>query len=387
MTVLARKRRISSLEKVRMSRRGGILLKFALVLAILAALFVISAALSSQFDPDTYSSLALLGLAYPYLLYLNLFFVAIFLIIRKWWFVIPLAAILLTGPSLFSYLQYNPSGSALNESNPQLKILSYNVRLFNLYDWENNKRAKNAIIAFIDAEHPDVMCFQEFFYRPNYLDFNTKDTLLDLFEGYHVKEGYTHFLKANQRFGLVTISKYPIVGSGEIKFENDINNNVIYTDLEVESDTVRVYNAHLASIRFQQEDYRAIGDEESADMYGRTSNQSSQILRRLTDAFEHRSVQIQKLKNHIDTSPYPIVLCGDFNDTPNSFCYKTINQDLVDAFKISGKGNGGTYIGKFPSYRIDYIFHSKNIHSYNYKKYGIDYSDHHPISCVFELKN
>lgn len=369
-----------------MSRSREILSSIGLWISILAALLIISSALSSLIDPIDFPQVALLGLAYPYLLYINLSFVVWFLLIRKWWFVIPLAAILITGPSLFNYIQYNPRGTSLNNTQAQINILTYNVRLFNLYDWENNTHAKNEIIGFIDNQHPDIMCFQEFFYRPNYPKFNTKDTLLDLFPGYYIKEGYTHFLKANQRFGLVTVSKYPIVGAGELKFDNDINNNALYTDVKINDDTIRVYNAHLASIRFRQEDYRAIGDDESAQMYGGKSKQSSQILKRLTDAFKQRSAQIKELKSHIDSSPFSVVLCGDFNDTPNSYCYNTFNHDLEDAFKISGKGSAGTYIGKFPSYRIDYIFHSKNIHSYGYEKHSIDYSDHHPISCTFEVE-
>ena len=92
------------------------------------------------------------------------------------------------------------------------------------------------------------------------------------------------------------------------------------------------------------------------------------------------------MNTEIKNSPYPVVLCGDFNDTPVSYCYNVVSKSLEDSFIESGSGVGTTYIGKIPSNRIDYIFHSDQLESMEFKTHQVSYSDHKPISCYVGLR-
>ena len=114
-------------------------------------------------------------------------------------------------------------------------------------------------------------------------------------------------------------------------------------------------------------------------------NEIKDISHRLKYAFRKRAHQADVLSDHIHTSPYPVIVCGDFNDTPVSYTYHKIRGDLVDAFIESGRGIGNTYSGMFPSYRIDYILHSRNLRSGGFETVRVDYSDHFPVSCLFEF--
>ena len=100
-----------------------------------------------------------------------------------------------------------------------------------------------------------------------------------------------------------------------------------------------------------------------------------------------RQKQAKAIREHISDCPYPVILCGDFNDSPASFSYNKIMHGLKDSFRNSGKGTGTTYIGgNFPAYRIDYILHSPCYLSYGYtvgKEMGI--SDHYPIVSTISL--
>ena len=98
-------------------------------------------------------------------------------------------------------------------------------------------------------------------------------------------------------------------------------------------------------------------------------------------AFVQRAGQVREIRQIIADSPYHVILCGDFNDTPASFTYKVLGHELHDAFVDSGRGIGRTYIGKLPSFRIDYIFHSETFDSYNFETMDFRYSDHLPIVC------
>ena len=104
-------------------------------------------------------------------------------------------------------------------------------------------------------------------------------------------------------------------------------------------------------------------------------------------AFVRRAGQVREIRQIIADSPYHVILCGDFNDTPASFTYKVLGFELNDAFVESGKGIGRTYIGKLPSFRIDYIFHSEAFESYNFETIDFTYSDHLPIVCDLVLTN
>ena len=97
--------------------------------------------------------------------------------------------------------------------------------------------------------------------------------------------------------------------------------------------------------------------------------------------------QIAKIMAEVKKSPHPSVLCGDFNDTPVSYCYKQITKQLTDAFKETSNGTGTTYIGKIPSNRIDYIFHSDHLKPYEFMVHDVNFSDHKPISSYLEIIN
>jgi endonuclease/exonuclease/phosphatase family metal-dependent hydrolase len=105
-------------------------------------------------------------------------------------------------------------------------------------------------------------------------------------------------------------------------------------------------------------------------------------LQRLKTGFEKRTSQAEKVATYIEDSPHPVILCGDLNDTPVSYCYRQFNRLLSDAFVTSGNGVGTTYIGKIPSNRIDYIFYSESLKAADFQTHDLDCSDHRPISTT-----
>lgn len=148
----------------------------------------------------------------------------------------------------------------------------------------------------------------------------------------------------------------------------------------IHGDTVRVYNVHLQSIHLSNVDYKFVDDIMNNKKTEELEN-SKNILRRLKRAFIKRSSQSDLVAEHIQNCPYSTIVCGDFNDTPASYSYNNIAQNLKDAFVESGTGFGKTYIGKFPSFRIDYILHSDKYKSYNFRTIRQKLSDHFPLTC------
>jgi len=294
------------------------------------------------------------------------------------------ALAILFGFSFFlDFFQFSTSGGPENDENAQLKIMSYNVRVFDYYNFSENKKTRNAIFKQLETEDPDIVCFQEFYHTDRAGHFTTRDSLTKFLRTDQLHEKYTHHMRGKQYFGVVTLSAWPIVNRGSIPFENDPNNFCIYSDLKVNEDTIRVYNAHLSSIRFGHDDY-AFVNELSSGQAEDLSGRGRRIAQRLKRAFEKRAEQADLIVSHVKDSPHPVVVCGDFNDTPVSYCYHQFEQILNDAFTNCGSGIGATYTGDFPSFRIDYIFHSEEINSYDFEILPEELSDHHAVRCMIE---
>ena len=351
-----------------------------LFLNICAACCLIGAYLSTHFSPNSLPYVYFLGLAYPYILWSNVGFAFLWLIIKQRYALISGITVALGINHVVDYYAFSAGGNELE--NP-IKVLSYNVKIFNLYD-DNRIELRDGCFDFLEEAGADIYCFQEFYNQDQPSRFETKSILLERLGIEHVHEGYTHKLRGERYFGLATISKYPILEKGEIFFDNDANNFCIYTDLLVEAETLRVYNAHLGSIRFQNDDYQVFGDELHENAYLKREA-GQQILSRLKQAFEKRAVQAETVAEHISESPYPTILCMDLNDTPISYAYHQFNEHLNDAFLNSGWGTGKTYIGKMPSNRIDYIFYSDDLESNNFTTEQVEFSDHKPITCEIGL--
>ncbi len=266
--------------------------------------------------------------------------------------------------------------------------MSYNVRLFDLYNWTNNESTRNGILDFLSTENPDVICFQEYFYSSGN-HFDTRDTLLTLIDAKYYSEHFTRVVKepkhqgGQSHFGSAIFSKYPIVNEALIPFENDPSNHGAFVDIVKNKDTIRVYNAHLGSIRFQKADYDIIGGKGNPSGKNQKSNQN--ILGRMQQAYLKRTEQAKTILDHAKQSPYPYIICVDMNDTPISYTYGQFNKQLSDAFTESGNGFGATYIGNYPFLRIDYIWYSDEFSTSGFQTHQIELSDHRPISCDFHL--
>lgn len=340
--------------------------------------------LSPYANPKQFWLFAFFGLAYPYLLIINVLFLIWWIIRWNKLYWLSLVCILMGWMNMKNLFHF---GGNSNNEKKGIKVLSYNVRLFDLYNWTQNKDTRNKIFTLLRNESADIVCLQEFF-QGDSGRFETLDTLIDVTHSKDQHIEYTFSRKKRDHWGIATFTKYPIVNKGAIKFKTRTNNICIFSDIKIGEDTVRVYNLHLQSISFANADYRFVEAlKEKSDTLDTEDIEiaSKNILRRLKRAYIKRAAQTEKVIQHIDSCKYPVILCGDFNDTPFSFTYRSFSENLQDAFMESGSGIGSTYLGAFPSYRIDYIFYSKNFTSSGYEVLSEKLSDHYPARCYIYL--
>ena len=354
------------------------------VLTFIALISLILTYLSPYMHPETFSILPLFGLSYWFILITNAVLLVIWTVLKSKWALVPLLTILLGGTL---HLRMLPLGSdEYNQNGTELHVMSYNVRLFDLYK-TLGKDTKDKIFNYIREKQPEIACFQEFYHQDAPTSFVTQDSLIAILNSVDHHARYKHQKYRRQNFGIVLYSKFPIIHKGEIEFTKASNNYnyCIYADIVKQQDTFRVYNIHLQSIKLQKDDY-AIFDEKNIDA-GEKSSNFFRLIGKIKNAYPVRARQAEQITEHIKQSPYPVIVCGDFNDTPISYCYNKFNTLLTDAYRNTSFGPGTTYAGKIPAGRIDYIFHSSTLGSRDFDIQNEKLSDHYAIDCKLFIKN
>ncbi len=372
------------MSKTARVRRRNLTVLFPVTLNIFVAVALAVSYLAPYVNPQQSWIPAMSGLFYPLLFVLNALFVAWWLIRWRWYFMISLLTLLLGWNVIFSHVSPGKS-KPVGSYDDALKVLSYNVRLFNQHvTGGKNLFTRNAIFNLVKSENAGVVCFQEFFHG-NEKYFPTIEPFIAMQDAKNYYADYVKISGDRKHYGLATFSKYPIIGKGKIRFEGALSNSGIYTDILFQGDTVRVFNFHLESVHFSKSDREYMRD--MVDPTLTNASGSVVIFKKLRRAFISRAQQAETVARYIAASPYAVIVCGDFNDTPASYTYHTIkNHRLKDAFLESGSGIGATYAGGIPFLRIDYILHSPELEAYRFKEHHVDYSDHYPVSCYLRIK-
>jgi len=240
-----------------------------------------------------------------------------------------------------------------------MDVLSHNVHLFDKYaaDREQGSIAQEYEL-LIDRQAPEIICLQEY----------TATHPVD-FKAY--PHQYIYFNPPFKLMGQAIMSQYPMINRGSLDFQ-DTANNVIYADLMVEGDTIRVYNAHLQSI--------GINPTENFVNQGG----AEKIKNRISTTFVKQQEQIEILLSHMDTAKYPKILAGDFNNTAFSYAYNQITAQYEDAFQKQGHGLGATYHFNRLPLRIDFIFSDPSLEVLDFETIEESRSDHLPVMARFK---
>jgi endonuclease/exonuclease/phosphatase family metal-dependent hydrolase len=356
-----------------------VLYKILLVVNALFAFTLLMSYLAVHISPGDFVLPAFFGLAYPYLLLVNIILAVIWAMLLRFEALISIIVIAIGFTHFSNYIKLiKPPRDKTNT----FKVISYNLRLFNYFE-RNSSSSEKKILEFLKSQKPDILCLQEFFVIGSpVLEENVVKTALGGKYYSHVKligSGKNRF------YGIATFSRYPIIRKGEIIHPGSSSLS-IYTDVLIQKDTFRIYNNHLQSFRLKRMEHSFI-EEMTASDDKETMDEVKGLSVSLKKGFVRRALQAQVVKDHINRSPYPVIVAGDFNDTPVSYAYRKIRKGLNDSFVSSGYGAGFTYKGNYPPNRIDYIlFDNALINSY-FEIIRVKYSDHYPIVAYFRKKD
>ena len=338
-----------------------------LSLAVAGALLLSYAAL--VVNPAKGWFVSIFGLLYPLLVILAVVLLLVTFLQRSR--MAPLLIILLL-PSIFLAGRYLRLCGSEEEEGP-LKIISYNVGLYAHEQGAGTASSRlalaDSVAAFLCGTDADIICLQEF-YLPNAVD--VQGYLSTRFPGY--KAEYYVLTGQQGHAGNVTLSRYPILYKGKIDFEHSTN-MALYTDINLDTKVLRIYNCHLESYNISPEGViRSIGGE---DAVVETTG------RKMRNTIERRPAQVEAVVRSIKDSPVRSLVLGDFNDVPMSYTYQRLKSGRKDSFVTAGKGMGATFTRFRPFLRIDYILYPRDLEATSCEVPKVRYSDHYPVLATY----
>ncbi|MDQ1085904.1 endonuclease/exonuclease/phosphatase family protein [Siphonobacter sp. SORGH_AS_1065] len=307
--------------------------------------------------------------------------------VRKAW--IPLIFLLAGWPFWLRTIGFHASHQPGDLSH-SLRVSTFNTTAFGVSEYMENKdiRPLHSMLNWLKSSNADILCLQEYYswdysYLPD--EFKLNDQLRT--RGYRYKvifkelNWYSGDLrKSDQGFlGPVLFSKYPIVNQSYHVFENaGGHNGFVMADIKKDSDTIRVISIHLYSMGVR------VGNVARAKNSKVAKAETRSILHKLKEGFIAHNSEIEEVLKIVKNSPYPVILCGDYNEVPTGIAYGKTRRYLKNSFEEAGRGFGFT-LNRSPWFiRIDNQFHSNHFKVLSHKvRRDIKGSDHFPVEVEY----
>ncbi len=348
---------------------------------IVALLFILSC-YNYLFDQNRFWFLGFLTLGSFFLLLTVIGFTIFWLFTKPVMAVIGIVACTICLAPLQELLALNFTGSfEQRKDSNAIRVMSWNVEHFKILEHKDHPEIKTEMLQLIQDYAPDIACFQEMVGSNAFSDaINYLPAMAKTLDMPYMHYAYNPKLDFDDKhhFGIIIFSKWPIVAQQMVSSPPyDYNNIFQYVDIVKQQDTMRVFNVHLQSLKFNKENLDYL--EQPLENEGKEIKKSLSLISKFKMGFIKRQKQADLIANTLAQSPYPTILCGDFNDVPNSYAYHTIGQNMQNAFAEKGMGIGRTFINLSPTLRIDNIFHDRNFATKQYYRPGKKLSDHLPI--------
>lgn len=367
---------------------GFVVLKVAdvvmMVATVICSLALVGAYLSRYVSPEKVWWLAFPGLVFPVLYVIEI-------VCGLWWVVrwkrtaFVVAVILLCGVRAAGTYWQPDLRKRYGEEVPaksEIVVMSYNVKGFDKQFATEEKTTRELIADQATDNRVDILCLQEF--AGDMSDPEIRPLLPDL--PYFRIAPYDCYADRTVYGGLAVFSRYPIVAWKALPAQDEDRLFSMWADLKIGRDTVRVFNNHLNSTYIDNNDVDYLSSLHFISSEGRRAHVGD-IVRKLRDSYRKRAPQADTVAQAIAASPYPVIVCGDFNDTPASYAYHTVRgKRLRDAFVAKGRGLQGTYGGFFNMFRLDYILTDREaVEVLHYYPFDVVYSDHMPVAAGVAL--
>ncbi len=375
----ASKAKKGSSKKKKPSRLAKLLTWIQLM--VLALLWMSAA--SVYVSPEKFSLLSLLGIAFPIFLLMAAGTTLITLLLRPRRSWIGIVGILVCSGSIRTYFPLNFTTPAPKTA---LKVISYNT--LNYGEQKTDKKGNLHIVNYIAKAKPQILCMQE----SHCTDANRRKSLKAL--NHILPYADTVHIKNKSGGVLECRSCYPIVKK-ELICHHFGNGSAAFFLVPKKGDTILVVNNHLQSMGFSKDEREKYAelvshpDDKIDEKINEARTALFPLLKKMIKASVERAKQAEHVAAYINQHRHlPVIVCGDFNDTPISYAryriLESTGESLTDCFRAAGNGMGRTFNRNAMFVRIDHIFCSSHFRPLTtYVDNDKEHSDHNPIvTCL-----
>jgi len=370
--------------------------RFFIILNFVAVFIFFIACLAAYLNAATYWYIALLGVGFIFVTVALLCFFVFWLLFRSKWAFLPLIALILGWSQIKPLFALNIFAGYEQKKEPgSFRVLTWNVSRWDEMNkiWKGGKTHRLDMFRFIKEQDADILCVQEFFESrdPKLFDVNIPYITKELNYPYYYFASDHVTWNGIYEHGVAIFSKYPIVDSFRIRYPGPdslrARESLISATIDINGKKINVFTTHLQSFLFSGKEYRSLHTIKQAEDKDSVLEASKSIISKFRTSYRMRSQQADIVRKLLDNSPYPEIICGDFNDVPNSYTYFTIKGNRQDAFVQKSFGLGRTFVFISPTLRIDYILADKDLDITQYKKTKLPYSDHFPVMADFKFSD
>lgn len=368
------------------------------MLTLVLCLLLVCSAFSDMVNPTVWVIPSFLGISFGILLGLAMVWLLVLVVTRRWYCLLALLLTMLvisgTAMRLFPLhlFGHNEPLTQKTDGTPiervdTIRVFSFNT---NLMGQTHLSRIKEHIpvIDIIRNSGADICCLQEYGFSltpGSHTQSELRKQLNDLYP-------YYDFTPNDHRkaLGIAIFSKFPIRKGTRIDKRKSGYFSAMYYQVEAYGRRIGLVNMHMRSNMIKPQD-RVLADEMidhfEADSLGRIR---TGMMRSLANAYRTRATEATMVREFLtDNHPaeMPLLICGDMNDTPVSFCYRTLRQvGLRDTWADTGFGPGTTYTRHHFWFRIDHMLHSPQLRALDmHIRKDVTLSDHYPIEATFQL--
>ena len=355
-----------------------------LIVHILVLVAFVFSLLAGVIPTDKVWVFSFFGLIYLPLYIANVGFTALWVVMRRKFWLLSVIPLVLGFMIFRGHFNINLSDK-YTKTKEDLKVMTFNVCEFRYNEGVAQEEFMLKAFAVIKNENPDIVCFQDYS-----LPFEGKysvDRLQKMLRlPYSANRNYSVYSDNISVNGVGILSRYPIVETQPIAVDSGYT--CLSADVLYRNQKIRVISIHLQSYALYKDEKVILSAPRSFTNFDeqRIRKDSRRIAWKLRWALRRRAPEARKVAEFVRSAPYPVILCGDFNDTPASYVYRTISKTLEDPFLTNGSGLARTYNESRYPFRIDYILHSKQFKSLDFKIIPTKVSDHNPVTAVLKLE-
>lgn len=361
---------------------------FFIICNIVIAIFFLLGCYASYFNVTTFWFFGLLTLASLYFFLFLMLFIVFWLFANFKYILISLIAFAIAWKPLAQIIKFKQGEDFKVAKLPNsIRVMSWNVEHFDILEHKTHPERKQEMLDLINKYSPDVACFQEMVggdLDSTAINFVPRIAKQLKYQYYYYSYDKRDDFDSKHHYGIITFSRFPIIQKYTYS-PPELNYNSIFQSIDIaaNSDTFRVFNIHLQSLKFSDISRQYIDDP---TLKGRVDiEKSKNIISKFKTGFAKRKLQSETVKKSMNESPYKVILCGDFNDVPNSYAYNTIGKGLKNAYAEKGSGIGRTFSSISPTLRIDNIFVDNKLIVEQFVRIKKKLSDHFPILADITL--